>query len=104
MTFAIALPMKHHLVALSFLMAAFSGAAPSTPGWLKDSRVIWESPSQDSLDSMPLSGRHGAGANVWVQAGAIWIYLAHNGASGDRRPRRSTSNRIRTKRDMINPV
>jgi hypothetical protein len=34
----------------------------------------------DSLDSMPLSGRHGAGANVWVQDGSIWLYLAHNGA------------------------
>ena len=42
--------------------------------------VVWETPSQDSLDSMPLSGRHGAGANVWVQDGSIWLYLAHNGA------------------------
>ncbi|MBC7510709.1 MAG: hypothetical protein H7320_18480 [Ferruginibacter sp.] len=29
---------------------------------------------------MPLSGRKGTGANVWVQNGALWIYLAHNGA------------------------
>jgi hypothetical protein len=29
---------------------------------------------------MPLSGRLGAGANVWVQDGSIWLYLAHNGA------------------------
>ncbi|MFZ2657765.1 MAG: DUF5703 domain-containing protein [Victivallales bacterium] len=29
---------------------------------------------------MPLSGRLGAGANVWVQDGSIWIYLAHSGA------------------------
>ena len=29
---------------------------------------------------MPLSGRFGAGANVWVQDGSIWLYLAHNGA------------------------
>jgi hypothetical protein len=42
--------------------------------------VIWGTPSQDSLDSMPLSGRAGAGANVWVQDGSIWLYLAHNGA------------------------
>jgi len=42
--------------------------------------VIWDSPSVDSLDSMPLSGRCGAGANVWVQDGSLWIYLAHNGA------------------------
>jgi hypothetical protein len=42
--------------------------------------VVWDSPSKDSLDSMPLSGRMGAGANVWVQDGSIWLYLAHNGA------------------------
>ena len=29
---------------------------------------------------MPLSGRMGAGANVWVQDGSIWLYPAHNGA------------------------
>ncbi len=42
--------------------------------------VTWDTPSQDSIDSMPLSGRLGAGANVWVQDGSIWLYLAHNGA------------------------
>jgi hypothetical protein len=42
--------------------------------------VVWTTPSRDSLDSMPLSGRRGAGANVWVQDGSIWLYLAHNGA------------------------
>ena len=29
---------------------------------------------------MPLSGRLGAGANVWVQDGSLWLYLAHNEA------------------------
>ena len=43
-------------------------------------QVVWDSPSRDSLDSMPLSGRFGAGANVWVQDGSIWLYLAHSGA------------------------
>ena len=42
--------------------------------------VVWDSTSKDSLDSMPLSGRLGAGANVWVQDGSIWLYLAHSGA------------------------
>jgi hypothetical protein len=42
--------------------------------------VTWTSPSKSSLGSMPLSGRHGAGANVWVQDGSIWLYLAHNAA------------------------
>jgi hypothetical protein len=42
--------------------------------------VVWDSPSPDAWESMPLSGRLGAGANVWVQDGSLWIYLAHNGA------------------------
>lgn len=40
--------------------------------------VVWNSPSADAWESMPLSGRFGAGANVWVQDGAVWLYLAHN--------------------------
>jgi len=49
-------------------------------GPLDACKITWTTPSQDSLDSMPLSGRLGAGANVWVQDGSIWLYLAHNGA------------------------
>jgi len=48
--------------------------------WPACYRIVWTTPSQDSLDSMPLSGRRGAGANVWVQDGSIWLYLAHSGA------------------------
>lgn len=44
----------------------------------KDYNVVWNTPSTDSWESMPLSGRFGAGANVWVQDGALWLYLAHN--------------------------
>ena len=43
-------------------------------------KVTWTTPSKESLDSMPLSGRLGAGANVWVQDGSIWLYLGHSGA------------------------
>jgi hypothetical protein len=49
-------------------------------GSLDAHQITWTTPSQDSVDSMPLSGRFGAGANVWVQDGSIWLYLAHNGA------------------------
>jgi len=42
--------------------------------------VVWNTPSKDALESMPLSGRLGAGANVWVQDGSVWLYLAHNSA------------------------
>jgi hypothetical protein len=47
-------------------------------------QITWTTPSIDSLDSMPLSGRMGAGANVWVQDGSIWLYLAHSGAFDER--------------------
>lgn len=50
------------------------------PSWLRNYNIVWEEPSRDALDSMPLSGRLGAGANVWVQEGALWLYLAHNEA------------------------
>lgn len=42
--------------------------------------IEWQTPSDNALGSMPLSGRLGAGANVWVQDGSLWIYLGHNGA------------------------
>ena len=62
------------LVSVLLAMAACAQAA------IESYKVTWNTPSQDSVDSMPLSGRLGAGANVWVQDGSIWLYLAHNGA------------------------
>lgn len=62
----------------SFLFAATTFATPLPMN--NQYNVIWNSPSQDSLDSMPLSGSRGAGSNVWVQDGSVWIYLAHNSA------------------------
>lgn len=47
---------------------------------MKQYNVAWDKQSTSSFDNMPLSGRFGAGANVWVQDGELWIYLAHNGA------------------------
>jgi hypothetical protein len=66
-------PFKH-LLPLFLGLAAFAQAAPTKY------KITWTTPSIDSVDSMPLSGRFGAGANVWVQDGSIWLYLAHNGA------------------------
>ena len=60
------------------LLAATTTLSAASP--LDAYKITWNSPSQDSIDSMPLSGRRGAGANVWVQDGSIWLYLAHNGA------------------------
>ena len=65
---------------LAVVMTMLPGGAQAESDWLARYNVAWETPSQDSLDSMPLSGRRGAGANVWVQDGSIWLYLAHNAA------------------------
>ena len=71
-------------VLLSFILVSLLPTAHSilsNAGNLPDSyKVVWNSPSIDGIDSMPLSGSHGAGSNVWVQDGSIWIYLGHNGA------------------------
>jgi len=63
-----------------WLLVALLTTGAANPAWPGSYDVVWTSPSKDSLDSMPLSGRLGAGANVWVQDGSIWLYLAHNGA------------------------
>ncbi len=60
------------------------GFTASVHAGIENYRVAWTTPSIDSLDSMPLSGRMGAGANVWVQDGSIWLYLAHSGAFDER--------------------
>jgi hypothetical protein len=50
------------------LLLALATALPARADLPLRYNIVWDSPSQDSLDSMPLSGRLGAGANVWVQA------------------------------------
>ena len=71
--------MKHDkrisLIILGWLLALPVRAAV-LPAQLDSYNVVWDWPSVDSLDSMPLSGRHGAGVNVWVQDGSIRLYLA----------------------------
>ena len=73
---------KYKLQKLLFLfsfLACFCCIYGQT-GISKKYNIVWNTPSKDALESMPLSGRKGTGANVWVQDGALWIYLAHNGA------------------------
>jgi hypothetical protein len=65
--------------AISAGLTPMNGLAADA-SWLNPYNIVWNSPSKDSLDSMPLSGRLGAGANVWVQDGSLWLYLAHNAA------------------------
>ena len=72
---------SYQRLAASIAAVLISAQLPLRADALPESyKVIWDSPSPDSLDSMPLSGRRGAGANVWVQDGSIWLYLAHGAA------------------------
>ncbi|WP_396184887.1 hypothetical protein [Flavobacterium sp.] len=41
----------------------------------KSYNVIWNTPSKDAIESMPLSGRSGAGANV-VGSGRFHLALS----------------------------
>lgn len=72
--------MNKTLCLLTVAGLAFAAQAVAANPALSSHNVVWNSPSTDSLDSMPLSGRGGAGANVWVQDGSLWLYLAHNAA------------------------
>ena len=53
---------------------------PSNRDWVGQYDLEWTTPSLNSAGSMPLSGIRGSGANVWVQDGSIWLYLAHAAA------------------------
>ena len=58
-------------------------AAPqdsSDRDWVGQYDLEWTTPSLNSAGSMPLSGIRGSGANVWLQDGSIWLYLAHAAA------------------------
>ncbi len=65
------------LICAFALLSSMPAVARSAPA---EFNVVWSGSSIDSLDSMPLSGSRGAGANVWLQDGSLWLYLAHNGA------------------------
>jgi hypothetical protein len=49
------------LLTLMLLTALVAHGEPTSR-----SNIVWDSPSKDSLDSMPLSGRLGAGASLSI--------------------------------------
>ena len=77
---------KHinRITILSILLSSlilFDSCSTRTQSLFPDSyNISWSSPSKNAQGSMPLSGKRGAGANVWVQDGSIWLYPSHNGA------------------------
>lgn len=75
------MPPSPRLLALLLLsMATACPAAEPPERLLGKCGVVWDSPSRDAFDSMPLPGMRGAGANVWFSDGALRLYLAHAGA------------------------
>jgi hypothetical protein len=75
-----------HTALLSFVLA---GAAAADPATLPDapnplaSDVVWDSPSENSLGSMPL-GNGDIGANVWVEpSGDLLLLLSKTDAFDD---------------------
>ncbi len=45
---------------------------------LKQYNIVWNEQSNGSKESMPLSGCNGYGANVWMEEGTLYLYLASN--------------------------
>ena len=67
-------------LALPFFTTLASPQDASDRDWVGQYDLTWTTPSLNSAGSMPLSGIRGSGANVWVQDGSIWLYLAHAAA------------------------
>lgn len=70
----------HIIGYLSVLLSSMMSYATKSYSFPSSYNIKWRTPSKNALASMPLSGRLGAGANVWVQDGSLWLYLGHNGA------------------------
>lgn len=64
------------LIIGSILMAGKTEATVKSK--LKQYNVVWEEQSVGSKESMPLSGCNGYGANVWMEEGTLFLYLASN--------------------------
>lgn len=64
------------LVIYSCLLLAKANA--EVENQLKQYNVVWNEQSAGSKESMPLSGCNGYGANVWMQEGALFLYMASN--------------------------
>jgi hypothetical protein len=56
--------------------------SPPSPQYLQTNLArynpVWTSQGSSSLDSMPLSGAHGTGLNVWVQQDTVCFYIGRN--------------------------
>ena len=81
-------PIVFMLMALSVCAQAGSGsfstkASVQPPPALRDYNVVWDSPSQGSIDSMPLSGWN-LGLNVWVEGNDILLLASSPNCQDER--------------------
>ena len=52
--------------------------AEDSTNWLDQYNIVWDTPSKDVSESMPMGGG-GIGCNVWVEGGDILLYLSRSG-------------------------
>ena len=98
--------MKHPLAALLFASCAFAsgiteaaGSAPS--GDPARYNVVWNSPSKNSLGSMPI-GNGDIGANVWVEPSGDLVQLLSKSDAWDENMRLVKLGRVRIHLDSAN--
>jgi hypothetical protein len=69
---------KHLILYLLVFALLASGAASAAPD-ISQYRLVWDTPSANSAESMPCGGGD-IGLNVWVENGDILFYLSRSGA------------------------
>lgn len=72
--------MKRLLILLFLLSFVSAYSLPVSNGdWIKNYNIVWEQPSTNASESMPLGGGD-IGCNVWVEKGDILLYLQKSGS------------------------
>lgn len=70
--------MKFYYILLSLSLVFCSCSYDSQLQWVDNYDIIWNKPSQDASESMPLGGGD-MGCNVWVENGDILLYIQKSG-------------------------
>ncbi len=65
------------LFSLFLSLSGFAQSFTSSP--LNNYNVVWDTPSKNSSESMPLVGGD-IGCNIWVENGAVFLYMQRSGS------------------------
>ncbi|SHJ87431.1 DUF5703 domain-containing protein [Pseudozobellia thermophila] len=68
----------YQLIGVFLFGLSFSMGWAKQPDPLESYNIVWKSPSENSLESMPCGGGD-VGMNVWVEKGDLLIYLSRSG-------------------------